>query len=31
VQAFWQLIVKGLLLLAAVLYDERRRFHRDET
>ena len=31
VPAFWQLIVKGLLLLAAVLYDERRRTHRDET
>ena len=25
VPAFWQLIVKGALLLAAVLYDERRR------
>ncbi len=31
VPAFWQLIVKGVLLLAAVIYDERRRTHRDET
>ena len=31
VPAFWQLVVKGVLLLAAVIYDERRRTHRDET
>ena len=31
VQAYWQLVVKGGILLAAVLYDELRRTRRDET
>ena len=31
VQAYWQLVVKGCILLAAVLYDELRRTRRDET
>ena len=31
VPAFWQLVVKGSILLAAVLYDEFRRQRRDDT
>jgi len=31
VPAYWQLVVKGSILLAAVLYDELRRTRRDET
>ena len=31
VPAYWQLVVKGSILLAAVLYDELRRARRDET
>jgi len=31
VPAYWQLVVKGSILLAAVLYDELRRTARDET
>ncbi len=31
VPAFWQQVVKGAILLSAVLYDEVRRHRRDET
>ena len=31
IPAFWQLVVKGSILLAAVLYDEFRRKNRDDT
>ncbi|CAN5728232.1 hypothetical protein BH23CHL8_BH23CHL8_00650 [soil metagenome] len=31
VPAFWQQVVKGVILLSAVLYDELRRHRRDET
>jgi ribose transport system permease protein len=31
IPAFWQLVVKGGILLAAVLYDEFRRQRRDDT
>jgi ribose/xylose/arabinose/galactoside ABC-type transport system permease subunit len=31
VPAYWQLVVKGSILLAAVLYDELRRSRHDET
>jgi len=31
IPAFWQLVVKGSILLAAVLYDEVRRQRRDDT
>ena len=30
IPAFWQQVVKGLILLSAVLYDEARRHRRDE-
>lgn len=31
IPAFWQQVVKGAILLTAVLYDEARRHRRDET
>jgi len=31
IPAFWQLVVKGSILLAAVLYDAFRRQRRDDT
>lgn len=31
VPAFWQQVVKGVILLSAVLYDEMRRSRRDDT
>ncbi|HKZ92351.1 MAG TPA: ABC transporter permease, partial [Candidatus Limnocylindrales bacterium] len=31
VPAFWQQVVKGVILLSAVLYDELRRHRRDDT
>jgi ribose/xylose/arabinose/galactoside ABC-type transport system permease subunit len=31
VPSYWQQVVKGGILLAAVLYDELRRNRRDET